>query len=152
MLGPWLNPSVHFLRGFNHVTFADKCLTVQSNTDGAAVTLQTCTGSANQKWTFTGGTVRAFGGKCLDVKDGANKDGTRLQVWGCGPANNANQKWNYNKWDNTLEWYTKGKCMDVVDGQQADGTQVCYLYTHHSTHAAPSRAFMHVTDPSVGMQ
>ncbi|KAF6756835.1 macrofage activating glycoprotein [Ephemerocybe angulata] len=98
-----------------------KCLTVQSNSDGAVVVLQTCTGSANQKWTFTGGNVRAFGNKCLDVKDGVNQDGSRLQVWTCA-SENTNQKWNYNKWDNTLEWQGKGKCVDLVDGKQDDGT------------------------------
>lgn len=72
-----------------------KCLTAASNSDGAAVSIQTCTGADAQKWTFTGsGTVTAFGDKCLDVKDGVNADGTQLQVWTCS-SNNANQQWYY---------------------------------------------------------
>ncbi|KAJ2918133.1 hypothetical protein MD484_g2246, partial [Candolleomyces efflorescens] len=106
-----------------------KCLTASANNDGAAVILQTCTGSASQKWTFTGGTIRAFGNKCLDVKDGVNQDGTKLQVWTCS-ADNANQQWYYSKWDNTVTWTGKGKCIDVVEGSQADGTLIqvwgCY--------------------------
>jgi len=108
----------------------NKCLTAVSNTNGAQVVLQTCTGAAGQKWTFTGGTVRTFGGMCLDVPEGLNQNGVKLQVWGCGPANNANQKWDYNKWDNTLAWAGKGKCIDVSEGNQADGTRIqiwgCY--------------------------
>lgn len=73
-----------------------KCLTAASNTDGAVVTIQACTGSANQKWTFTGGTVTAFGNKCLDVTNGTNADGAKLQLWTC-TANNANQQWSYDK-------------------------------------------------------
>ncbi|RXW13087.1 hypothetical protein EST38_g12765 [Candolleomyces aberdarensis] len=106
-----------------------KCLTASANSDGAAVILQTCSGSANQKWTFTGGTMRAFGNKCLDVKEGVNQDGTKLQVWTCS-ANNANQQWYYSKWDNTVTWTGKGKCIDVAEGNQADGTLIqvwgCY--------------------------
>jgi len=107
-----------------------KCLTVAGNYDGARVTLNTCTGAANQKWVFPGdNTVRVYGGKCLDVIDGVNQDGTKLQVWGCGPNPNANKKFSYNKWDNTLTWVGKGKCMDVTDGQSTDGTPVRFLIT-----------------------
>jgi hypothetical protein len=101
----------------------EKCLTASANNDGAAVILQTCTGSANQKWTFTGGTITAFGNKCLDVTKGVDQDGTKLQVWTCS-ANNANQQWYYSKWDNTVTWTGKGKCIDVAEGNQADGTLV----------------------------
>lgn len=108
----------------------NKCLTAASNTDGAQVTIQTCTGAASQKWVFAAGTVRVFGNKCLDVTDGLNVDGNKLQIWGCGPDNNVNQKWYYNKWDNVLEWEGRGKCIDVSDGSQADGTRIqiwgCY--------------------------
>ncbi|KAH6901245.1 macrophage activating glycoprotein [Coprinopsis sp. MPI-PUGE-AT-0042] len=92
----------------------NKCLTAASNTDGAWVTLQTCTGAASQKWVFAAGTVRVFGNKCLDVSDGLNVDGTKLQIWGCGPDNN---------WDNVLEWEGRGKCIDVSDGSDADGNR-----------------------------
>ncbi|TFK18779.1 macrofage activating glyco protein [Coprinopsis marcescibilis] len=104
----------------------NKCLTASSNQDGAWVVLQTCTGAASQKWTFTGGTVRAFGNKCLDVTDGLDNDGTKLQIWTCSDINNPNpnQGWWYNKWDNTLDWTGRGKCIDVTDGSQADGTRI----------------------------
>lgn len=72
------------------------CLTAASNNDGAAVTIQSCTGSAAQKWTFAGnGQVTVYGNKCLDVTDGKNADGTKMQIWTCS-TNNPNQKWDYN--------------------------------------------------------
>lgn len=101
----------------------NKCMTAAANHDGAAVVLQTCTGANAQKWTFTGGTVRVHGNKCLDVTDGINRDGTRLQIWTCS-ANNPNQQWYYNKWDNLLDWLGKGKCVDVPDGNLADGNRL----------------------------
>lgn len=72
-----------------------KCLTAASNTNGAAVTLQTCTGADAQRWTFAGGQVQLFGGKCLDVTDGANVDGTKLQIWDCSTNGNVNQQFYY---------------------------------------------------------
>lgn len=100
-----------------------KCLTASSNTNGAAVTLQGCTGAAAQKWTFTGTTVTVFGNKCLDVTGGQNSDGTKLQIWTCS-TNNANQQWQYSVWDNTLKWTNQNKCMDVTDGVQSDGNRI----------------------------
>jgi hypothetical protein len=78
-----------------------KCLTASSNTNGAAVSIQPCTGSDAQKWSFVNGAVSVFGGgKCLDVKDGVNADGTKLQVWDCVGGSTNQQFW-YNIWDTT---------------------------------------------------
>lgn len=73
---------------------AGKCLTAANNANGAAVTLQPCTGADSQKWTFTGGVVQVFGSKCLDVTDGVNADGTKLQIWDCNNGD-ANQQFYY---------------------------------------------------------
>jgi len=99
-----------------------KCLTAASNTDGAFVAIQSCTGSDSQKWTFTGGVVKVFGTKCLDVTEGSTVDGTKLQVWTC-TANNANQMFSYTG-DNRLAWTNKGKCVDLTKGSQADGNRI----------------------------
>ncbi|KIM37840.1 carbohydrate-binding module family 13 protein [Hebeloma cylindrosporum] len=100
-----------------------KCLTAASNADAAFVTIQPCTGSASQKWTFSGGVVKVFGNKCLDVPEGKLVDGTKLQIWTCS-TNNANQKWSYSRWDNRLTWLNKGKCLDLTGGNQADGNRI----------------------------
>ena len=74
--------------------FTAKCLTATSDTDGAVVTIQTCSDSAAQKWTFTGGYVKTLENKCLDVTGGNNADGTKLQIWTC-VANDPNQQFSY---------------------------------------------------------
>ena len=75
---------------------AGKCLTAASNNDGAWVTIQPCTGSVSQKWTFTGGVVQVFGNKCLDVTDGVNADGSKIQISTC-LSQNPSQQWYYDK-------------------------------------------------------
>lgn len=74
--------------------YTAKCLTPASNTDGAAVTIQTCNNSADQQWTFTGGTITVFGNKCLDVTNGNGTNGNKMQIWTCN-ANDANQQFSY---------------------------------------------------------
>ncbi|KIL59005.1 carbohydrate-binding module family 13 protein [Amanita muscaria Koide BX008] len=71
-----------------------KCMTAASNNDGALVTIQTCTGGASQTWVFTNGEVRVFGNKCLDVTNGGNYDGNKLQIWTCYDGD-TNQQWYY---------------------------------------------------------
>lgn len=75
---------------------AGKCLTAASNTNGAFVTIQPCTGASSQQWTFQGGSVKLFGNtKCLDVTNGVNADGTKLQIWDCSTNGNPNQQFYY---------------------------------------------------------
>ena len=69
-------------------------MTAASNADGAIVTIEACTAKTNQLWTFDGSGVRIFGNKCLDVKDGVNQDGTKLQIWTCATGSK-NQGWIY---------------------------------------------------------
>jgi hypothetical protein len=99
-----------------------KCITAASNSDGAKVTLQTCTGAEAQKWTFTGGSVKIFGSKCLDVTDGNTADGVRLQIWTCFPGSQ-NQQFYYTN-DNHLAWTNHGKCVDLTDGKLSDGNPI----------------------------
>ena len=71
-----------------------QCLTAATNADGAVVTVQPCNNAASQKWTFTGGVIQIYGNKCLDVTEGVNADGTKMQIWTC-TTNNKNQQWGY---------------------------------------------------------
>jgi hypothetical protein len=61
---------------------------------GASVTIQKCTADDNQRWDFDGtdGVLKIFGNKCLDVPNGDDKDGTRLQIRTCGNGD-TNQQW-----------------------------------------------------------
>jgi hypothetical protein len=103
---------------------ASKCLQA-ANVNGAQVVLADCTGGSSQEWTFTGkGTVTLYGTKCLDVTNGVNSNGNKLQVWDCG-TNNPNQQWFYEGYGaNQLQWKNKGKCMDLTNGVLTDGNQV----------------------------
>ncbi len=70
-----------------------KCVDVAgaSTTNGTAVQLYDCNGTAAQSWTRPGdGTIRALG-KCLDATNNSSANGNRLQIWDC--AGSANQKW-----------------------------------------------------------
>ncbi|KAL5507691.1 hypothetical protein ACEPAH_5309 [Sanghuangporus vaninii] len=100
---------------------AGKCLTAASNSNGAQVSIQACTGADAQQWTFDGGSVKLFGNsKCLDVIDGVNADGTKLQIWDCSNNGNANQQFYYTG-DFRLAWTDHGKCVDLTDGNLSDG-------------------------------
>ncbi|KAJ7807005.1 hypothetical protein B0H14DRAFT_1541548 [Mycena olivaceomarginata] len=84
---------------------AAKCLSVASNTDGAAVEIEDCVagGSTSQGWTISGSNLKIFGTKCLDVSNGATADGTKLQIWTCA-AGNTNQMWTLFGEHDSVEW------------------------------------------------
>jgi hypothetical protein len=84
---------------------SSKCLQAD-NRDGAPVVVSDCVGGDAQKWTFAGGNVEIYGNKCLEVKDGSNTDGAKLQIGTCG--SNSNQGWYYTT-DYHLAWSGKGK-------------------------------------------
>jgi len=98
----------------------DKCLNAASNNDGAEVTIQTCRGSANQKWSFIGDSIKIFGDKCLTVPGGSHNDGTTVQIDTC-QSGNPSQQWNYNKWVNMIVW--QGRCLDLTGGNTNDGNK-----------------------------
>jgi hypothetical protein len=61
-----------------------------------------------------------LGNKCLDVVDGVDGNGTKLQLWDCTP-NNDNQRWVLQ--GGQLQWLGHSRCLDVTDGLVAtDGT------------------------------
>jgi len=99
------------------------CLTAASDADGAVVTTENCNGAANQKWTFAGGAIHIFNNKCLDVKDGNNTNGAKLQIWTCG-SGSANQAFFYNFWNNQLSWTNMGKCVDLSGGRTTTGNAI----------------------------
>src|SRR5580698_1225637 len=69
-------------------------MTALTNADGAAVTIQSCTGDAVQQWTFSGGSVQIFDTKCLDVAGGNTTNGVQLQIWTC-MTGDVNQQFYY---------------------------------------------------------
>ncbi|KAJ7334020.1 ricin B lectin domain-containing protein [Mycena albidolilacea] len=119
------NPSVQIKTALA----SNKCLTAASNADGAAVTIETCTNITTlNSWVLPGrpgeiGTISIFGDKCLDVTNGANTDGTKLQIWTCA-LGNTNQMWLPAGQDNTIAWAVQNKCVDLTNRNLADGNQV----------------------------
>ncbi|KAH8827045.1 hypothetical protein DL96DRAFT_1229413, partial [Flagelloscypha sp. PMI_526] len=64
--------------------------------NGSTVGIKLCDGRHNyfgQKWTFDGYNIRQ-GNLCLDVTNGSNTNGAKLQVWTCFPEN-TNQRWSH---------------------------------------------------------
>jgi len=82
-----------------------KCITAASNSDGAPVTLQGCTGAESQLWEFQDGAVKVFGNKCLDVTDGNASNGNNLQIWSCVDQS-TNQLWDYD----IVSWFPSFVC------------------------------------------
>jgi Glycosyl hydrolase family 62/Ricin-type beta-trefoil lectin domain len=68
----------------------------------------------------TSGAVRGVGsGRCLDVPNGSQTNGTYLQIWDC--SGGTNQQWTLTD-GNQLTW--NGKCLDVPGHATTAGTRV----------------------------
>lgn len=91
-----------------------KCLSAVENKDGAAVVLADCNGDPSQAWVLDGTQLVVHGDKCLDVTEGRNEKGTKLQIWTC-IAGGSNQMFKKQKGDH-IAWLNFDKCLDVTDG------------------------------------
>jgi hypothetical protein len=72
-----------------------RCLQAQGDTDGALLSAATCTGAPAQHFDYNASNdlVSLLSYKCVDVPDGNNTNGARLQIWECTGADN--QKWQH---------------------------------------------------------
>lgn len=68
----------------------------------------------------TGTIVGQGSGRCLDLKDFGQADGTPVQLWDCGTG--WNQKWTGT--GDTVVNPQSGKCLDVAGGSTANGAKV----------------------------
>ncbi|KAL0565561.1 hypothetical protein V5O48_016462, partial [Marasmius crinis-equi] len=108
------------------------CISIASNVPGAPVVVHDCNeeDSSMHNWDFTRFTsqnappqaLKIFRDKCLDVPDGKNADGTKLQIWTCENGNR-NQLW-ISATDFTFQWAGTNKCIDLTDGAINDGNQI----------------------------
>ncbi|EJD45992.1 hypothetical protein AURDEDRAFT_113887 [Auricularia subglabra TFB-10046 SS5] len=102
----------------------NKCITAASNADGAKLTISDCNNSAGQLFTQSGNTLKVFGDKCIDVTEGVNAKGTKLQIWTCS-STNQNQMWTYNNNNDAhITWISRDKSIDVTDGVFTNGNQL----------------------------
>ncbi|WP_238008663.1 RICIN domain-containing protein [Dactylosporangium sp. AC04546] len=65
------------------------------NPDGATVQLWDCLGNGAQRWTVqaNGNLVNPQSGRRLDASGWGTGNGTRVQLWTCGPGPQSNQAW-----------------------------------------------------------
>ncbi|KAJ7621986.1 ricin B lectin domain-containing protein [Mycena polygramma] len=130
------------------------CLTATSNADGAAVVIKACGTNATQlnSWVVPNGAgvsgpIQIFGDKCLDVTNGANTDGTKLQIWTCA-SGNTNQLWTSSgSADATITWTGQNKCLDVTNGDITDGNPI-QIWDCDSTNDNQEWNAIAVTEPT----
>ncbi|KAK7042555.1 hypothetical protein R3P38DRAFT_320446 [Favolaschia claudopus] len=127
-----------------------KCLAASSLQNGAPVVIEDCGSNATSlnSW-ITGGTgarsqlstngfVRCYALsychiicfldaqssvlQCLDVVNNVDANGSKLQVWTCGPRDEAQQ---FTMTSTSIEWNggSNNKCVDVTDGNLSNGNQ-----------------------------
>lgn len=97
------------------------CLSAGAGTDGSALIIAKCDGSAVQHWEQLGdGTLRSVG-LCMDAAWASTDDLTQLQVAHCNGG--AAQKWRVNATED-LVGAQSGKCADVWENRTAPGTPI----------------------------
>ncbi|QMV13013.1 Extracellular exo-alpha-L-arabinofuranosidase precursor [Vibrio spartinae] len=115
------------------------CLGVRgsSNSAGAQLQIQNCSGSDYQKWQVSldasnWATLKNMGsGQCIDVTNNSAEPATNLQQWGCSGAEN--QSWNISAQGNgqyaIISKYS-GLAVDVYGARKANGSRVVqYTWT-----------------------
>ncbi|KAJ8075972.1 hypothetical protein PM082_021604 [Marasmius tenuissimus] len=107
------------------------CISALTNTAGAPAVIWDCNlDLSEQDWSYTPSgasnsgaqPLKVFGNKCLDVKDGVNVDGTKLQLWDCVDQS-PNQLW-ISVTDGTFQWAGTNKCVDITDSNINNGNQL----------------------------
>jgi hypothetical protein len=110
-----------------HAVGAGKCLDDpnSSTTGGTQQDIYTCSGGANQTWTYTssGALTVTVGGQtlCLDANGQGTTNGTKAIIWSC--SGSSNQQWNLNT-NGTITGVQSGLCLDVTGASTANGALV----------------------------
>jgi hypothetical protein len=89
--------------------------------DGQFLIVWSCTGGTNQKWTFTGGTLRTENNKCMDVAWGSTANGAVIQIATC--SGNAAQQFVLSAAGDLVNPQAN-KCVDIKDNNSANGAQL----------------------------
>jgi len=63
----------------------NRCIDVPNSnfSDGVRLQMWNCNGTAAQKWTFSGGSLRTQNNKCMDVAWGSTANGAAIQIANC---------------------------------------------------------------------
>ena len=101
-------------------SYPDLCLAPSGETDGSKLVLADCDTADNIAFSLSGSTlVNTETNMCIDVTDGGDWSGNKLQFWECF-SGNTNQEWGLS--GNAITW--NGMCMDLTDGNGAVGTKI----------------------------
>lgn len=104
--------------GYLVEAYGDKCVDLPGTADGTRLQIWTCTGAANQRWTFgSDGTMRSEG-LCMDLAWASSDNGTPVQAATC---NGGWAQHFYVNGSNDLVNSDIGKCVDIVDANDSDG-------------------------------
>ncbi|KAL0572015.1 hypothetical protein V5O48_009957 [Marasmius crinis-equi] len=125
------------------------CIAASSQTPGAPLVIHDCnTGDvSNYNWDVkefpadpTPQPIKLVGQDlCVDVKDGVNADGTKLQVWSC-VSGSTNQLWSHTNSLGIWQWAGTNKCIDLTDGITTDGNQL-QIWTCDSSNGNRNQQF-----------
>jgi hypothetical protein len=121
------NPPPQTGTGPLHAVGAGKCLDDpnSSTSGGTQQDIATCTGGANQTWTYdaTGELQVTVGGQtlCLDANGQGTSNGTKAIIWTCNGG--SNQQWNLNS-NGTITGVQSNLCLDVTGASTANGALV----------------------------
>ncbi|KAJ8074146.1 hypothetical protein PM082_012438 [Marasmius tenuissimus] len=109
------------------------CIAASSKSPGVPIIYHDClTGDAsNYNWDVqsfpvdpTPQQIKLVGTDlCIDVKDGINTDGTKLQLETC-TLGSTNQLWSHTSSLGTWQWAGTNKCIDLTGGLKADGNPI----------------------------
>ena len=99
-----------------------KCIDVPySNfSDGVKLQMWGCNGTAAQRWTFEGGSIRA-GGKCMDVAWGSTANGAEIQIANC--SGHLAQKFVLSAAGDLVS-VLASKCVDIKDWNPDHGARL----------------------------
>jgi len=110
---------------------SSKCIGAASTASGTQLDLETCTGTANQRFrpeSMGGGFFRLrneLSGLCADVSGVSVADGAAVIAFACGTG--LNQQWSFTDITGGSERVTarhSGKVLDVTGQASADGTPI----------------------------
>ena len=89
--------------------------------------LDDCTQNMQTLWHVSTSAITTYNGTmCLDVTDGVDSNGVKLQIWECSPTN-VNQQWtrtNNSDGSYRLEWTNHSRCLDLRNGKKRKGARI----------------------------
>ncbi len=97
-----------------------RCLSSADGHDGTRLEIWACDGTASQRWTVQGSTLRSQG-LCMDAADAGTGNGTPVQLANC--SGNPAQQFTLRS-DGSIYSSYADRCLDVVDFGTGNGAKL----------------------------